>query len=194
MSPRKSSSQELTKKMIVKEAHAQFIEKGFQQVSMRSIAKQLGCTHGALYYHFSNKAELFYVIIEGYFHILNNMMEDTLKGSDEPHQKLKNIFLGFIEFGLNNQSQYEMMFLFRNTEVNALSQEAANRSYEKFAQSVQYLSVNPLRISDIYSAFIALHGFVSHYRGNVSSFEEAQEAANLHVDFIIKALGQSLLM
>ncbi|WP_054706509.1 TetR/AcrR family transcriptional regulator [Bacillus sp. JCM 19041] len=54
MSPRKSS-QELTKEMIVKEADEQFKQKGFQHVSMRGIAKQLGCSHGALYYHLRTK-------------------------------------------------------------------------------------------------------------------------------------------
>lgn len=188
MSPRKSSSQELTKEMILNEAHTQFVEKDFQQVSMRSIAKQLGCSHGALYYHFNNKAELFYAIIEEYFVTLNRVIEEIVNGSGDNHTKLYDLFLRFIEFGLNHQSQYEMMFMFRNTEVNALSQEVANLSYQKFALSVQLLSTNKLPISDIYSAFVALHGFVSHYKGNVSSFEEAKEAAQLHVDFIIRAL------
>ncbi|MBE1554957.1 AcrR family transcriptional regulator [Filibacter limicola] len=62
MPSHKSASQELTKGMIVQNARTLFVEKGFQGVSMRSIAKEVGCTHGALYYHFKNKAELFYAI------------------------------------------------------------------------------------------------------------------------------------
>jgi AcrR family transcriptional regulator len=188
MSPRKPSSQELTREMIINEAHTQFVEKDFHQVSMRSIAKQLGCSHGAIYYHFKNKAELFYVILEVYFSALNNTLEEIVIGSDDNSIKLQHVFLSFIEFGLNHQSQYEIMFLIRNTEVDSLSQEAANLSYEKFAQAVQSLSMNKLLIKDIYSAFIALHGFVCHYRGYVKNFEEAKEAANSHVDFIVKAL------
>ncbi|MBD1382471.1 TetR/AcrR family transcriptional regulator [Metabacillus arenae] len=188
MSPRKPSSQELTKEMIKNEARTQFVEKDFHQVSMRSIAKQLGCSHGALYYHFNNKAELFYAIIEEYFLTLNKLIEEIVNDSGDNHTKLKNVFLRFIEFGLNHQSQYEIMFMIRNTEVDALSQEAANLSYQHFARSVQSLSMNKLLISDIYSAFIALHGFVSHYRGYFNSFEEAKDAAYLHVDFLVKSL------
>ena len=190
MSPRKSSAQELTREMIINAARTQFVEKDYHQVSMRSIAKQLDCSHGALYYHFNNKAELFYAIIEKYFMNLNGLINEIVNGPGDNHTKLHDLLLGFIEFGLNHQSQYEMMFMLRNTEVNALSQEAANLSYQKFAQSVQSLAKDRLLISDIYSMFIALHGFVSHYRGHVSGYEEAKEAAQLHVNFIMKALDQ----
>ncbi|MBM7648866.1 AcrR family transcriptional regulator [Bacillus ectoiniformans] len=188
MSPRKPASQELTKDMILQEARTQFIEKDFHQVSMRNLAKQLGCSHGAIYYHFKNKADLFYAIVEEDFSKLNSLIDQITDGPGDYRTKLSQIFLCFIEFGLNHQSQYEMMFMVRNTEVDSLSHEAANLSYQKFAQSVQTLSENTLAIKDIWSAFLSLHGFVSHHRGYVSSFDEAKEAAHAHVDFIVKAL------
>lgn len=189
MSPRKPSSQDLTREMIIGEARTQFIEKDFHQVSMRSIAKELGCSHGAIYYHFKNKAELFYAIIEEYFAELNSLLDAVVDGTEDNRTKLYHVFLGFMEFGLNNQSQYEYMFMLRSNEVDGLAQEAANLSYEKFARSVQSLSDDELLISNIYSAFMALHGFVSHYRGYVTNFEEAKEAAQLHAKFLIKALS-----
>ncbi|MFJ7735315.1 TetR/AcrR family transcriptional regulator [Lysinibacillus sp. NPDC097287] len=189
MSPRKPLSQELTREMIIGEAQTQFNEKDYHQVSMRSIAKELGCSHGAIYYYFKNKAELFYAIIEEYFAQLNRFLDETVNGTEDNQTKLYHVFLGFMEFGLNNQSQYEYMFMLRSVEVDGLSQDAANLSYEKFAKSVQSLSDDELIISDIYSAFMALHGFVSHYRGYVMSFEEAKEAAQLHAKFLVKALA-----
>lgn len=188
MCPRKIASQELTREMIISEARKQFEKKDYQQVSMRSIAQQLSCSHGAIYYHFKNKAELFYAIIEKYFVSLNQRLEDAVNGLEDDQTKLRNVFLCFIEFGLNHQSQYEIMFMTRNKEVDGLSHKAANRSYQKFAESVQSLSVKRFLIKDIYSAFIALHGFVSHFSGSVSSYDEAKEAAHVHVDFILKAL------
>lgn len=189
MASRKSNSQELTRERILQKARSQFVEKGFQQVSMRSIAKLLGCSHGAIYYHFKNKAELFYAIVEDDFSQLNNRLEETMQGSEDNSTKLFNVLLNFIEFGLNHQNQYEIMFLVRNTEVDSLSQAAANLSYQKFAQTIQSLSKKKLEIIDIWSAFLALHGFVSHYRGYVGNFEEAKLAAKSHVSFIIKGLN-----
>ncbi|KAB2328674.1 TetR/AcrR family transcriptional regulator [Cytobacillus depressus] len=189
MSPRKTTSQELTREIILEKARTQFVEKGFQQISMRSIAKLLGCSHGAIYYHFKNKAELFYAIVEDDFSRLNNRLEETIQGSEDDSTKLFNILIRFIEFGLNHQSQYEIMFMVRNTEVDGLSQFAANQSYQMFAQKVQSLSKKKLKIVDVWSAFLALHGFVSHYRGYVNNFEEAKLAAKSHVNFIIKGLN-----
>ncbi len=188
MSSHKSNSRELTKALILQEARTLFIEKGFQEVSMRNIAKEVNCTHGALYYHFKNKAELFYAIVEEDFSTLNNLLEETVKGSEGNSEKLTAIFLCFIEFGLNNQRQYEFMFVARNSEVDGLSQEAAFLSYQKFAEAVQALSKKRLAIKDIWSAFLALHGFIVHHRGFIDNYEEAKVSAEAHVNFILKGL------
>jgi len=188
MSPRKPSTKDLTKEMIINEAHKQFITSDFQQISMRSIAKELGCSHGAIYYHFKNKAEIFYAILSDYFSELNNTLDENMNGPEDHNTKLLNVFVGFMAFGLNNQSQYELMFIMRDSEIDGLSQEAANLSYEKFAQSVRSLSKTELLISDIHSTFIALHGFVAHYRHYVKNYEEAKEAVDLHAKFLMKAL------
>lgn len=188
MSIKRSTPRELTKEMIIGKARSMFVKKGFQEVSMRSIAKQLGCTHGALYYHFKNKAELFYAIVEVDFSTLNDLLEKIVQGPEEDSVKLKNIFHGFIEFGLNHQSQYEIMFIVRNTEVDGLAQKAANISYENFAQSIQSLSTNQLTVAQIWSAFIAIHGFVAHFRGYVDSYDEVKGIAESHVNFILRGL------
>lgn len=65
MSPRKSGHPELTREMIMDAARDLFVQKGYQHVSMRQIAKELNYSHGAIYYHFKNKAELFYALVEG---------------------------------------------------------------------------------------------------------------------------------
>lgn len=188
MSPRKPASEELTREMILKEARTQFVDKEFQKVSMRNIAKQLGCSHGAIYYHFKNKAELFYGIVEEDFAKLNRLVEETVHSSEDDESKLRLIFLRFIEFGLNHQSQYEIMFMKRNSEVDSLSQQAAYLSYQKFAEAVHSLAKKKLAIKDVWSAFISLHGFVAYYRGYVSCFEEAKLPAEGHVEFVLKGL------
>lgn len=188
MSTSQKATRELTKDLIIQQARSLFIDKGYHNVSMRSIARKMGYSHGALYYHFKNKAALFFTIIEVDFSKLNERLEETLQGPEEDQIKLYNIFLRFIEFGLNHQSQYDIMFVVRNTEVDGLAQNIAHRSYEKFAQAVQSLSAVKLTVSEVWSAFIAVHGFVAHYRGYVENFEEAQGAAKSHVNFILKGL------
>lgn len=185
---KRRSSHDLTKELIIEKARGLFIEKGFRDVSMRSIAKELNCSHGAIYYHFHNKADLFYAIVEADFNQLNGLIDKAVNGPGDDETNLRQLFLRFLEFGLNNQNQYEIMFIVRHTEVDGLAQEAALKCYQKFAQSVHQLSNKKLAIKDVWSAFLSAHGFISHYRGYVNQFDEAQEAANLHVDFILKTL------
>ncbi|MDQ0271460.1 TetR/AcrR family transcriptional regulator [Cytobacillus purgationiresistens] len=188
MTPRKSSAEELTKEEIVYRAREQFIEKGYEKVTMRGLASKLGCSHGALYYYFKNKAELFYAVVEKDFAHLNQLLKDVVSGPNENQQKLHEILLCFIRFGLNQQKQYEFMFMMKNDEVDSLSHEASMQSYHKFAEAVFKLKNEKVQQDAIYSAFIALHGFVSHHCGYVTDFNEVKEAAEGHVQFILKGL------
>lgn len=47
-------------------ATAMFIERGFAGVAMREISEACGITKAALYYHFTNKAEILLAIMTGY--------------------------------------------------------------------------------------------------------------------------------
>ena len=113
MAPRKAVQQELTRAMIMDAARDLFVKNGYQHVSMRQIAKVLGYSHGAIYYHFKNKAELFYALVEEHFHMLDQKLDQALNLNKNNAEKLKDVLLGFIEFGLTYQSHYEIMFLIK---------------------------------------------------------------------------------
>ena len=70
---------------------------------------------------------------------------------------------------------------------NSYINQGPNKTYEKFAQSVHSLCGNKVTIQEIWSLFLSLHGFVSHYIGHVSSFEEVEGLAVSHADFLIKS-------
>ncbi len=188
MSPRKSVQQELTREMIMDAARDLFIEKGYQQVSMRQIGKELGYSHGAIYYHFKNKAELFYALVEEHFKMLELELKQIMKKPLEPQEKLQNILLGFIQFGLTHQSHYEIMFLIKDEEVRNFINQEPNNTYEMFANSVQSLCDHSITIRDIWSIFLSLHGFVTHYLRHVVEYEDVEEMARAHVNFLLKSL------
>lgn len=79
MSPRKSVDKELSREMILDVARILFVKDGYEHVSMRKIAKELGYSHGALYYHFKNKAELFYALVADGFLLLNQRLEEVME-------------------------------------------------------------------------------------------------------------------
>ena len=52
--------------------------------------------------------------VEEHFHLLELELDRIMKQELDPRDKLKQIFLGYIRFGLNNQSHYEIMFLIKD--------------------------------------------------------------------------------
>jgi AcrR family transcriptional regulator len=165
-----------------------FVNKGYQHVSMRQIAKVLNYSHGAIYYHFKNKAELFYALVEEHFSMLDDILERIMKKNVDPQEKLELIMLGFIEFGLNHQSHYEIMFLIKDEEVRNFVNQGPNKSYEKFAQSLLTLSQKQISIQEIWSIFLSLHGFVVHYSRHVITYEEVKGMALVHVKILLRNL------
>jgi len=188
MAPRKAVQRELTREMIMDAARDLFIANGYRQVSMRQIAKELAYSHGAIYYHFHNKAELFYALVEKHFHMLDQSLDRIMARPLEPLEKLKAVMLGYIEFGLTHQSHYEIMFLTKDEEVVHWMNQGPNRSYEKFAQSVFSLCEREISLQQIWCLFLALHGFVTHYLRHVNGYEEVKELAHAHVVFLMGAM------
>ncbi|TCN22402.1 TetR family transcriptional regulator [Mesobacillus foraminis] len=186
--PRKSVQQELTRDMIMDAARTLFVNKGYQHVSMRQIAKELEYSHGAIYYHFKNKAELFYALVEEHFKMLDQILDEILEKEIEPKEKIREVLIGFMQFGLTHQNHYEIMFLTKDEEVRNFLSQSPNRSYEKFARALSLLSERKLSIQDIWSIFISLHGFVTHYSRHVTSYEDVQGMAAAHADFLLRSI------
>lgn len=53
-----------TKEIIIEKAREEFLEKGFQEASLRRIANQVGITATALYRHYSSKEDIFEAVVE----------------------------------------------------------------------------------------------------------------------------------
>lgn len=156
---------------------------------MRQIAAALNVSHGAIYYHFKNKASLFYAIITEDFSLLDHELEDMLKMEVDNKEKLKEVFIAFIKFGVTHPNHYEIMFLIKDDELNTLIHQEPNESYNKFAKAV-YQLCDPIKVTPqkIWSIFLSLHGFVTHYIRCEQTFDEIKGLATSHVDFILKSL------
>lgn len=191
MSSRKSAQRDLTRDMIMDAARDLFIVKGYQHVSMRQIAKELGYSHGAIYYHFTNKAELFYALVEEHFQMLERKLVEIVEAPLAPQDKLESIFLGYIKFGLNHQSHYEIMFLIKDEEVRNFLNQSPIQTYELFAQTVHSLCEKEITIQEIWSIFLSLHGFVTHYLRHVLQYKDVEDMAKAHIQFLLRSIYKS---
>ncbi|GAE31960.1 TetR/AcrR family transcriptional regulator [Halalkalibacter hemicellulosilyticus] len=189
MAARKAVDQELTREKILETARDLFVSKGYQHVTMRHIAQLLGYSHGSLYYHFKNKAELFYSLVEKDFGILNETLDTFIKEDTDVETKLKRILLGYIEFGIKHPNHYRIMFLLQDDDLQTELQQEPNVTYEKFASALHTLCGSKVTPMIIWSLFLSLHGFVVHYCGQPEqTYDDVKGMAASHVRFLMKGL------
>ena len=70
------NSDSATKKSLLKAAKEEFLEKGYQEASLRSICKKAGVTTGALYFFFKGKNALFESLVAGVSRDLVSMLQE----------------------------------------------------------------------------------------------------------------------
>lgn len=188
MSARRTSTEDLSRELIMDTARKLFTQHGYEKSSMRQLATVLKCSHGAIYYHFKNKAALFQEIVSEDFLKLDHLLDEVMATELDSKQKCRLIFLKYMEFGLRNKNHYEMMFMLKDKEVQGYLHGKPNNSYEKFAASLYSLASESLSIKDIWSLFFSLHGFVAHYCYTSQTYEDVQPLAEAHADFLLKGL------
>ncbi|SDJ83806.1 TetR/AcrR family transcriptional regulator [Sediminibacillus albus] len=188
MAPRKAVNQELTREIIMEAARTLFVTDGYRNVSIRKIAAKLGYSHGSIYYHFQNKAELFYALVERDFSALNQKLDEILAQRNPADVKLQAVLIGFIEFGLTHQNHYEIMFLTKDEEIKSFLNQGPNKSYEKFANALQTLSEKTINVQTTWSVFLMLHGFVAHYCQSGQQFHDVRGLAESYVNIIFTSM------
>jgi AcrR family transcriptional regulator len=108
---RKVRAREDIRKLILSAAEDLFVRDGYENVSMREIARKIEYSPTTIYHHFKDKGELFFWILEGYHAGLAARMEKIHAAGDDPITTLKKGMRAYTEFGLANPSYYKLAFL-----------------------------------------------------------------------------------
>ena len=67
-----------SKEKILNVAFTLFLQKGYRDVSLKEIVKEVGLTKGAFYHYFDGKEQLFTEVIDGYFISLSDHIYEQL--------------------------------------------------------------------------------------------------------------------
>ena len=191
---RRAVERELSRERILEAARHLFVTKGYRAISMRSIGQHLGYSHGSLYYHFKEKAELFYAIVMKDFNDLALLLDEAaVRAPSDGILKLEQILLEFIRFGLDHPYQYEIMFMIRDEELLAYCRTEQNRCFELFSTLVRKHLLEDTcseeeRRSLPLSLFLSTHGFISFYIQDRLTYDEVRPAAVMHVKTLCRSL------
>ena len=92
------SSGTIRQREIIIAAREVIFSKGIEKLTVREIAKELKITNGALYRHFKSKYEIMSLLIDDIEENLLYAIEEAAKKSNDPLQKLENIFLSHLSY------------------------------------------------------------------------------------------------
>ena len=73
-----------------------FYEYGYQKASLRDLSRKVGLTQAAIYYHFRNKEEILYTIIEKSSNDLYFTLKSCLSGKKDAVEELRDAILQHI--------------------------------------------------------------------------------------------------
>jgi len=107
---RKERERANMRRLILETANSLFISKGFDNISIRNIAKLIEYSPATIYLYFKNKEEII-------FSLRNTFIEDLLEQLEEFNfikdhiSRLKNLANSWFDFAINNPEKYELIFI-----------------------------------------------------------------------------------
>jgi AcrR family transcriptional regulator len=107
---RKQEEKQEMHKRILNGARKIFLEKGYEQTSMRNIASEINYSQGSLYFYFKDKSEIFHELHKEGFRLLIGQLKILDKVAD-PFERLKAVGRIFIQFAQENKDYYNLMFI-----------------------------------------------------------------------------------
>jgi len=121
ISTRKERQKEELKAKILQTAKALFMERGYEETSIRNIAERIEYSPTTIYLYFKDKDDIFYALHREGFVLLNQYFR-ALGHVEDPFERLKAISRAYVTFALENGEFYDLMFIIRSP-MNALEKE-----------------------------------------------------------------------
>jgi AcrR family transcriptional regulator len=158
------------RRRILDTARHLLVQEGYQNLSMRKIAREIDYSATSIYLYFDNKDALLHALIHEGMMKLRDRLQDTARMHDhDPVHRLEALCGTFIEFGLENPEYYEIMFQLRPERMERYPAEKyrqARENLEFFATALsQGVDAGVFQVDDPHvstsTIWASLHGTVS---------------------------------
>jgi AcrR family transcriptional regulator len=200
---RREVERDALRQSVLDAARELFVAHPYEDVTLRKIGDQVGCSAPTILNHFGSKEGLVFAICEEDFRALRARFERIAKVAD-PVERLRRIGLAYVEFAMDHPNQYRFMFMTRRPGPvpEALSVDRSNPDEDAYAllraTVAEAIGAGRLRQDcddpDLFAQVLwsGVHGLVS-LRLNKGddphlSFRPAKASARLLVDVLIRGI------
>lgn len=112
---RKEREKTEMRKLILDAAMELFIKEGYDGLSIRRIANKIEYSPGSIYTYFEDKDSLFYALhVEGFGMLYQKQL--AVQNIADPRERLIAHGRAYLEFALENQQYYDIMFIVKGPE------------------------------------------------------------------------------
>lgn len=132
---RKNKEKQDMRKRILDAARKIFLEKGYENTSMRNVASEIDYSAGTIYFHFKDKSEIFHELHKEGFRLLLIQLK-VLDSVADPFERLKAVGRVFIKFAQDNKDYYNLMFLVEEKTSNT----SENGGFQIAKEAINHLS------------------------------------------------------
>jgi AcrR family transcriptional regulator len=109
---------------ILDSAIQEFVDKGYENTSMDSIASRAGLTKGGLYYHFNSKDEILVKANEAFMEPIIAFMNEAMNSSD-PSEALAGYIRNYLTYWTGHPRELSFVYL-------TMTKTMANRQFQRF--------------------------------------------------------------
>ncbi len=142
---RKGREKAEMQKIILNAAMELFVQEGYNSVSIRKIAQKIEYSPGSIYTYFTDKDSIFYALhVEGFDILFQKQLAS--QGINDPRERLLAHGKAYIQFALENQEYYDIMFIMRESIELICKEEDRDwthgqRSYDLLKRNVSECQV-----------------------------------------------------
>lgn len=120
------------REMILQSAHSLFLDKSFEDISIRNIADAIEYSPATIYLYFKDKNEIFYALQGEAFKIFNSYVADVVS-IDDPFDRLIELAKKYISFTITHPKYYNIMFIMEspmNCDENSENWKEGAKAHE----------------------------------------------------------------
>ena len=180
------------RRLLIEAAKKEFLEKGYNKASLRSICAKAGMTTGALYFFFDNKEDLFASIINPPLEELKRMIMEHFKEDREFMIKIDSLDLGNIDH--SDLAEMLVKHIYKNYDCFVLllsgsKEDALDEIIDEFVELVEKSTVLMVKDSKNYT----YDPFMTHWMAHTTVDSIAHVIMHERDEQIAKQRIQSIM-